>query len=134
MSLKPLKELTITTSLDVEASRPEGRQVVVAMSGGVDSSVAAALLVEQGYDVVGVGLQVWDYSGLETFGSCCAPSDFADARRVAESLGIPFYILDAEEVFRESVVEAFRGFLWCWSDTQPLRRVQPARQVPLPNA
>jgi tRNA-specific 2-thiouridylase len=77
------------------------------MSGGVDSSVAAALLVEQGYDVVGVGLQVWDYSGLETFGSCCAPSDFADARRVAESLGIPFYILDAEEVFRESVVEPF---------------------------
>lgn len=77
------------------------------MSGGVDSSVAAALLAEEGYDVVGVGLQVWDYGDQEAFGSCCAPSDFNDARRVAETLGIPFYILDAEEVFRESVIEPF---------------------------
>lgn len=81
------------------------------MSGGVDSSVAAALLVEEGYRVIGVGLQVWDYAAedfsSERFGSCCAPADFADARRVAESLGIPFYLLDAEAVFREAVVEPF---------------------------
>ncbi len=69
--------------------------------------MAAALLAEQGCQVIGVGLQVWDYGEKEHFGSCCAPSDFADARRVAESLGFPFYILDAEEVFRESVVEPF---------------------------
>jgi tRNA-specific 2-thiouridylase len=107
MGRNPLKEFSFSANVDVEEYKPSSRQVVVAMSGGVDSSVAAAVLAEQGYKVVGVGLQVWDYGDKETFGSCCAPSDFADARRVAESLGIPFYILDAEDVFRESVVEPF---------------------------
>lgn len=101
----------LSSMLDLEDYKPAGRFAVVAMSGGVDSSVAAALLAEEGYEVVGVGLQVWDYSGSEPqgerFGSCCAPSDFADARRVAKSVGFPFYVIDAEEVFRQSVVEPF---------------------------
>jgi tRNA-specific 2-thiouridylase len=100
-----------TENLDVAVHRPKGRRVVVAMSGGVDSSVAAAILAEEGYEVIGVGLQVWDYAGsrppARRFGSCCAPADFADARRVADSLGVPFYLLDAEEVFRRTVVDPF---------------------------
>lgn len=107
MICNPLKEFAFSVNLDIEAYQPRSRSVVVAMSGGVDSSVAAAVLAEQGYHVVGVGIQVWDYKDREPFGSCCAPSDFADARRVAESIDIPFYILDAEDVFREAVVEPF---------------------------
>ena len=106
-----MRNSEFSSSLDIAAHRPGGRSVVVAMSGGVDSSVAAALLVEEGFQVIGVGLQVWDYSASNAsskrFGTCCAPADFADARRVAEALGIPFYLLDAETVFREAVVEPF---------------------------
>ncbi len=79
------------------------------MSGGVDSSVAAALLKEQGHEVVGISLQLWNYSrnGDERFGSCCSLDDLADARRVADKIGIPFYILNMEKEFQEEVVDNF---------------------------
>jgi tRNA-specific 2-thiouridylase len=85
-------------------------RVVVAMSGGVDSSVAAALLKEQGYDVVGMALQVTDYSKYHKEGSkgtCCSLQDMDDARRVAEALQIPFYVVDTEKVFDANVVDYF---------------------------
>ncbi len=81
--------------------------VVVAMSGGVDSSVAAALLVEQGYPVVGMMLRLWSEEGHEDENRCCTPDAMAQARRVAAMLGIPFYALDVRERFRTSVVQAF---------------------------
>lgn len=85
-------------------------RVVVAMSGGVDSSVAAALLVEAGHDVVGISMQLYDASeGEERFGSCCTMDDLNDARRVADRLGIPHYILNLERRFEETVVSNFVG-------------------------
>lgn len=84
------------------------RRVVVAMSGGVDSSVAAALLVRQGFDVVGVTLQLYDHGAATSKpGSCCAGQDIHDARRVADTLGIPHYVLDYEKRFADSVIGAF---------------------------
>lgn len=84
-------------------------RVVVAMSGGVDSSVAAALLVEQGYDVVGMMMRLWSEEtvGGRVFNRCCTPDQMADARRIADKLGIPFYVLDTKEVFRSTIVEYF---------------------------
>jgi tRNA-specific 2-thiouridylase len=82
-------------------------KVVVAMSGGVDSSVAAALLKEQGYDVVGMMLRLWSEPGKEDSNRCCTPDSMAQARRVAAILDIPFYVIDAKDVFRETVVEYF---------------------------
>jgi len=84
-----------------------GKKVVVAMSGGVDSSVAAALLVEQGYDVTGVMLRLWSEPGKEESNRCCTPDAMAGARRVAARLGIPFYALNAQDLFRSTVVQAF---------------------------
>lgn len=81
--------------------------VVVAMSGGVDSSVAAALLVEQGYDVTGVMLRLWSEPGSEESNRCCTPDAMAGARRVAAKLGIPFYALNSQDLFRNVVVQAF---------------------------
>jgi tRNA-specific 2-thiouridylase len=83
-------------------------RVVIAMSGGVDSSVAAARLVDEGHDVVGVTLHLWDYpdDGSEK-GRCCAPEDQHDARRVADRLNIPHFTFDRRELFRERVVEPF---------------------------
>lgn len=83
-------------------------RVVVAMSGGVNSSVAAGLLVRQGYDVVGVTLQLYDHGAATSRkGTCCAGQDIHDARRVAEKLGIPHYVLNYEDRFRRAVVDDF---------------------------
>ncbi len=82
-------------------------RIVVAMSGGVDSSVAAALLTEQGHDVIGLSMQLYDQRGDHAFGSCCTIDDLYDARRVASALGFPHYIVNFEHRFQETVVSNF---------------------------
>jgi len=85
-------------------------QIVVAMSGGVDSSVAALMLHKEGFSVVGVSMQVWDYrnsGGCESKASCCAPDDFTDARKVAARIGVPYYVFDFEKTFRKEVIDRF---------------------------
>jgi tRNA-specific 2-thiouridylase len=82
-------------------------KVVVAMSGGVDSSVAAALLKQQGYEVIGMMLRLWSEPGKEDSNRCCTPDSMAMARRVAAKLDIPFYVIDAKQIFRETVVQYF---------------------------
>lgn len=89
--------------------KPESEtRVVVAMSGGVDSSVVASLLHEQGYDVVGITLQLYDHgAAIEKKGACCAGQDIYDAKRVAEERGFPHYVLDYEDNFKQSVIDDF---------------------------
>jgi tRNA-specific 2-thiouridylase len=98
---------TMRNSLDLEG-RPQDTRIVVAMSGGVDSSVTAALLKSEGYDVVGITLQLYDHgAATHRKGACCAGQDIHDARDVAERIGIPHYVLDYESRFRESVIDNF---------------------------
>ncbi len=88
-----------------------GRRVVVAMSGGVDSSVAAALLVEQGYEVIGMMMRLWsepiEEGAVCTDNRCCTPEQMADARRIADQLNIPFYVVDTQAYFRKTIVQFF---------------------------
>ena len=87
---------------------PNETRVVVAMSGGVDSSVVAAKLASEGYDVIGVTLQLYDHgAALAKKGACCAGIDIHDARRVAENMKFPHYVLDYENIFKETVIDEF---------------------------
>ena len=93
--------------MDLEGD-PSNHRVVVAMSGGVDSSVTAALLVEAGYEVVGLTMQLYDYGkALQKKGACCAGSDINDARLVSSKLGIPHYVLNYESIFQDQVMNDF---------------------------
>lgn len=99
---------TVTLNSLGFARPPQDTRVVVAMSGGVDSSVVAAELAQEGYDVIGVTLQLYDHgAALAKKGACCAGRDIHDARRVAEHFGFPHYVLDYENIFREAVIDEF---------------------------
>ena len=105
------------------AKPPAETRVVVAMSGGVDSSVVAAQLAEEGYDVVGVTLQLYDHgAAMAKKGACCAGLDIHAARRVAEEMGYPHYVLDYENTFKEAVIDEFADSYLAGATPVPWRR------------
>ena len=117
---------------------PSETRVVVAMSGGVDSSVVAAMLKEEGYDVVGVTLQLYDHgAALAKKGACCAGLDIHDARRVAETMGFPHYVLDYENTFREAVIDEIfvlttTPMIFSWSNEGGLCRPHIGPEITSP--
>ncbi len=104
-----LMQMSTNTVNSLGFDKPESEtRVVVAMSGGVDSSVVAGLLARQGYEVIGITLQLYDHgAAVKRAGSCCAGQDIEDAKRVSEMLGIPHYVLDYERRFRDAVINPF---------------------------
>lgn len=102
--------MNLANVLEDSTTSTEKRRVVLAMSGGVDSCAAGVLLHQSGCEVVGISMQVWDYrshGGSAKRATCCAPSDFDDARQVADAFGFPFYVFDFEDSFREKVIDRF---------------------------
>jgi len=104
----PTADPAVIEAVRASVGLPAGTRIVAAMSGGVDSTVTAALLHQAGYDVVGVTLQLYDHgAAIQKKGACCAGQDIRDARQAAEKIGIPHYVLDYESRFRQQVVEDF---------------------------
>ena len=104
----PTADPAVIEAVRMSVGLPAGTRIVAAMSGGVDSTVTAALLHQAGYDVVGVTLQLYDHgAAIQKKGACCAGQDIRDARQAAEKIGIPHYVLDYESRFRQQVVEDF---------------------------
>ena len=114
--MRPLDDIDL-------AGNPADHRIVVAMSGGVDSSVTAALLVRAGFDVVGITLQLYDHGAATgKKGACCAGQDVRDAARVAERLQIPHYVLDYEARFRQQVIADFAASYRCGETPVPCIR------------
>ena len=112
---------------------PSMTRVVVAMSGGVDSSVVAAMLKEQDYEVIGVTLQLYDHgAAISKKGACCAGTDIHDARRIAELKDFPHYVLNYENMFKENVIEEFSESYLAGSTPVPCIRSVSYTHLPLP--
>jgi len=113
------------------AKTPAQTRVVVAMSGGVDSSVVAAMLADEGYDVIGVTLQLYDHgAALAKKGACCAGRDIHDARRVADEIGFPHYVLDYESKFKDAVIEEFADSIHGGRNPGAVHSLQRAGEIP----